>query len=106
MAKDFKFPDPKDYPPKHPVVMCPGERVLNLYKQETGDDAQRLVKKVKTWFTAKAMQEGWSAVHFLPEVQSLHGAGCLLLSKGEPKLTNVASAALGLVDTSEEDDDE
>ena len=104
MAKNFKFPDPVDYPPKHPVVMCPGERVLILYTQGTGDSAQRISAKVRTWFSDRAAAEGWAATHFLPEVQSLHGAGCLLLSKGNAKVTNVASAALGLVDTSDDED--
>lgn len=102
---DFKFPDPKDVPPKHPVVMCPSERVLNLYKQETGEDAQRKGKKVKAWFEQRALSEGWAAVHFLPEVQTLHGAGCLLLAPGAPKITNLASAALGLFDESDEDEE-
>lgn len=106
MAKDFKFPDPKDYPSKHPIVMCPSDRVLNLYNQETGEGAIRKGKKVKEWFQERALQEGWAAVHFLPEVQTMHGAGCLLLAKGSPKLTNLASAALDLVDTPDDDEEE
>lgn len=33
---------------------------------------------MKTWFADQAHQAGWAGVYFLPEVQSNHGAGCIL----------------------------
>jgi hypothetical protein len=58
--------------------MCPAERVIGLYNQESGDTAQRIAKKVRKWFFAEARKHGWAGVHFIPEVQSNHGAGCVL----------------------------
>jgi hypothetical protein len=78
MARDHKFPDPKDYPPKFPAVLCPSERVLYLYNQESGKSAKRIAKKVKKWFTEEAHRLGWAGVRFLPEVQTQHSAGAIL----------------------------
>lgn len=101
---DYKFPDPQDIPPKHPVVICPGERVIALYNQETGESAKRISKSVRGWFQDQAFEKGWAGVHFLPEVQSLHGAGCLLTAKSQQKVTDVTNAALSLVDTDSTED--
>ena len=78
MARTLKFPDPSDYRPASPAVLCPADRVIGLYKQDTGDAAERLSKKVRMWFASKAHEAGWAGIHFLPEVQSHHGAGCVL----------------------------
>lgn len=59
-------------------MLCPAERILNIYNQSTGENAQRISKSVKSWFAAEAPKAGWAGVHFLPEVQSGHGAGCVL----------------------------
>ena len=75
MAKNFKFPDPNDYPPKSPAVLCPSERVLNLYNQDSGHRADRVSKKVKLWFAQEAHARDWAGVRFLPEVQTQHTAG-------------------------------
>jgi hypothetical protein len=101
---DFKFPDPKDVPPKHPVVICPGERVLALYNQNTGENAKRISKGVREWFQDEASRNGWSGTHFLPEVQSMHGAGCLLTARGTQEVTDITNAALNLVDTKPTDE--
>lgn len=105
MAKDFKFPDPADYPPKHPVVICPAERVLNLYNQaHPNEPAQRTSKTVKEWFSTTATNEGWDGVHFLPEVQTSHSAGAVLLSPhGQKQMMPVANALLNQVDVPGED---
>lgn len=87
MARAHKFPDPKDYPAKFPAVLCPSERVLDLYKQDSGDTAKRIAKKVKTWFTAEAHKLGWAGVRFLPEVQTHHSAGAILWQP--PSMVNV-----------------
>ena len=73
-----KFPHPADYPPKHPAVFCPGERVLHLYNEQSGQAAQRISQSVRDWFYTRAHTEGWIGVHFLPEVQTHFGAGCVL----------------------------
>ena len=101
---DFKFPNPQDIPPKHPVVICPGELVIALYNQETGENAKRISKVVRTWFEEQAFAGGWVGVHFLPEVQSLHGAGCLLTAQSQQKVTDVTNAALSLVDTDQSEE--
>ncbi|GAB2793794.1 hypothetical protein [Dyella kyungheensis] len=76
--KPYKFPKSSERSAAKPVVLCPADRVLNLYNQESGDEAKKISKKVRTWFTQEAIEEGWDAVAFLPEVQSQHGAGCIL----------------------------
>jgi hypothetical protein len=68
----------KDYPASRKAVLCPAERVIGLYNQNTGDTAARIAKKVRIWFRATARDNGWAGAHFLPEVQSNHGAGCVL----------------------------
>ncbi|HEX7816576.1 hypothetical protein [Dyella sp.] len=51
---------------------------MNLYNQANGAERQRITKKVKEWFTETAHADGWDQVGFLPEVESEHGAGCIL----------------------------
>jgi len=75
---DFKFPTPTSCKLKDRAVLCTADRILALYNQETQKNAQRISKNVKKWFASKAAQHGWAGGHFLPEVQSGHGAGCVL----------------------------
>jgi hypothetical protein len=42
---------------------------------------------VKKWFAEQAPQHGWAGCHFLPEVTSGHGAGCVLFVP--PQTVNV-----------------
>ncbi len=86
MSKEYKFPDPNDYPAKSPAVLCPFDRVIKLYNQKTNSDAKRISKTVRAWFYQQAHQAGWAGTHFLPEVQSHHGAGCILWSKRQDAL--------------------
>ena len=74
----LKFPQPNDYKSAIPAVLCPADRVVGLYNQDSGDTAKRICKKVRKWFFDQAAQKGWAGVHFLPQVQSNHGAGCIL----------------------------
>lgn len=78
MARKYKFPQSDEVTKKDPAVMCPADRVLELYNQDHEKDAARISKKVRTWFTEQAHENGWDGVRFLPEVQSGHGAGCVL----------------------------
>jgi len=78
MSRKFKFPLPKDYKPAEPAVICPADRVIDLYNQESGDTAKRIAKKVRKWFSDEARKKGWAGVRFSPEVQTNHGAGCVL----------------------------
>ena len=78
MARKFVFPNPANCKPKDPAVLCPAERVIAIYNQDSGETAQRISKNVRVWFAAKAIEKGWAGVHFLPEVQSAHGSGCVL----------------------------
>ena len=78
MGRNLKFPNPNDRKLAKPAILCPAERVLNLYKQDSGDPAQRISKKVRDWFRNEAHKSGWGGVQFLDEVESNHGAGCVL----------------------------
>jgi hypothetical protein len=80
MAAKLKFPDPKDYPEKDPLVFCPNERMIGLYNQATGSSAVKMAKKLNAWFVDAAIQAGWAGCRTLPTVQSKHGAGCVLLN--------------------------
>ena len=74
----IKFPLPKDCKQDNPAVICPGERVLGLYNHDSGESAKRISKKVRMWFAAKALDCHWAGVHFMKEVQTNFGAGCVL----------------------------
>lgn len=87
MSRKLKFPITSDYAAKHMVVLCPAERVLGLYEQGSGIKAQRIAKKVKEWFTDEAKKHGWVGCRFVPEVQSTHGAGAILLNPLSAKIT-------------------
>jgi len=78
MGRRYKFPTPASCKLKDRAVLCTAERILALYNQETGEDAKRIAKAVKKWFASEAIKHGWAGGHFLPEVQSGHGAGCVL----------------------------
>ncbi len=84
----FKFPTPKSCKIKDRAVLCTAERILALYNQATGKSAQRITKNVKMWFAEEAPKHGWAGGHFLPEVQSGHGAGCVLFTP--PQQVNVS----------------
>jgi len=77
-TKKYKFPTPSSCKLKDRAVLCTAQRVLALYNQELNGDAMRIAKNVKSWFTSQAISRGWGGVIFLPEVQSGHGAGCVL----------------------------
>ena|ERR1700720_2484314 len=77
-GRKYKFPNPKECKPSARAMLCPAERVMKLYNQGTGKNGRRISKTVREWFAARAQQRGWAGVHFLPEVQSNHGAGCVL----------------------------
>ena len=74
----FKFPTPSTCKLQDQAVLCTSDRILSLYNQGTGKDAKRISKNVKKWFTEEAEKSGWAGRKFLPEVQSGHGAGCVL----------------------------
>jgi hypothetical protein len=88
---DFKFPTPRSCKLKDRAVLCTADRIRALYNQETGKDAKRISKNVKKWFAAKAPSHGWAGAHFLPEVQSGHGAGCVLFVPPQQVNVNVGS---------------
>jgi hypothetical protein len=93
----FKFPKAKDRSPNEPAVLCTAERVLNLYNQANEKPAQKISKKVREWMFDAAHQEGWSGVHFVPEVQSKHGAGCMLWIEQSRANLKIDKAVLVLV---------
>lgn len=103
-----KFPLPEDYRSKYPAVFCPAERILALYDQDSGDTAQRLAPKVKSWFRTQAYGKGWAGIHFMPAVQTNHGAGCAMWRP--PQQVNVqvvvTKQTLVLVDDAGNDSDD
>lgn len=98
----FKFPKAKDRSPNEPAVFCTAERVLNLFNQAHQKPAQKISKKVREWMFDEAHQEGWSGVHFVPEVQSKHGAGCMLWVEQNRANVKINKAVLVLVNGTEE----
>jgi hypothetical protein len=87
-------------------VLCTADRLLALYNQEHPKDAKRISKTVKKWFSAAAKAHGWAGGHFLPEVQSGHGAGCVLFVPPQRVNINVVVTNTTLVleaETGEED---
>lgn len=94
---DFKFPTPKSCKLKDRAVLCTAERILALYNQATGTKAQRISKSVKTWFASQAPLHGWAGGHFLPEVQSGHGAGCVLFVPPQHVNVNIKVTTTTLV---------
>ncbi len=96
-GKRFKFPDSKARSANDPATFCTAERVLNLYNQDNDKPAKRISKKVREWFFAMAHEKGWSGVHFIPEVQSQHGAGCMLWVEQDRTMIKITKAVLVLV---------
>ncbi len=74
----IKFPDPKKCTLENPVVLCPAERLLGLYNQDSGKTAKKISKTVRSWFAKEASSKGWAGVNFVPDVQSKYGAGGVL----------------------------
>jgi len=85
-GRKIKFPSPADYAAKYPVVLCPADRVIGLYEQATGKKAMRIAKNLKAWFAVEAKQKGWAGCRFVPQVQSEHGAGAILLNPLSTKI--------------------
>ena len=74
----IKFPSPGNCKPADQAVLCPADRVLGLYNQDSEDTKKKIAKKVRDWFGSEARKKGWAGVRFLKDVQSSHGAGCVL----------------------------
>jgi hypothetical protein len=103
-GQPLKFPNPSNYPPSTPAVLCPAERVIGLYNQSNTKQAQRLSQTVRTWFLEQAHHLGWGGVHFLPEVQSKHGAGCILWVPSQKTMSMKIKATMLIIDTSPDKD--
>lgn len=84
-----KLPDPAERSEKEPAVLCSSTRVLALYNNNHKNEALRVSKEVRSWFTATAKKEGWSAAMFLKDVETKHSAGCMLYKAAENILINV-----------------
>ena len=79
-TRKSKFPKSNERSPAKPAAICPAERVLKLFNDEHPQKpAVRISKTVRTWFEGKAHADGWDVVGFVPEVQSNHGAGAMLM---------------------------
>lgn len=105
-GRRFVFPDAHSRSPRSPTVLCPADRVLALYNQESGHTAQRISKKVREWFFNAAHQVGWTGIHFVPDVQSSHGAGCIMwVSFGQTPQIRVTAQVLVLEDSDADGDE-
>ena len=87
-GRNYKFPTPASCKLKDGAVLCDAERILALYNQATGKEQKRITDPVKQWFLGQLLARGWAGGHFLPEVQSGHGAGCVLFVP--PQQVNVS----------------
>jgi hypothetical protein len=95
MAKT-KFPKSAERSQAKPAAICPAERVLKLYNEANEDtEAKRISKKVREWFEAEAHADGWDVVGFVPEVQSLHGAGAVLIKNFKGVSASATLRAIG-----------
>ncbi len=75
MARPRVFPDPDDRSVNNPSVIVSAEDVLGYYNQQTGEDKERVVESVKTWYKEEATKkEGWTSAEF-------HGNQCVLTAK-------------------------
>jgi hypothetical protein len=101
-GRRFKFPDATSRSINKPAVFCKADRVLNLYNQENEKPAQRISRRVREWFFEEARKRAREGVHFIPEVQSQHGAGCMLWVAQDRANIKITKAMLVLVSTSEE----
>jgi hypothetical protein len=104
MAGPRKFPDPNERSAKTPAVICRPRRILGLYNKDTGEDAQRISKKVREWFHSSALEAGWTGVHFLPEVETGYSAGCVLWAGVSTDTVHVDAEKVTLIDSEEGED--
>lgn len=75
MARPRVFPDPDDRSVNNPSIIVNTDDVLGYYNQQTGDDKERVVESVKTWYTEEAKtKQGWNSAEF-------HGNQCVLTAK-------------------------
>jgi hypothetical protein len=104
-GRNYKFPHPDDVSPGQGAVLCPSDRVLALYNQESGapKKAKSISKKVREWFFNHAHQQGWAGVRFLKDVQTSEASGCVLwIPPREINLSvNLTAQTLVLVDSSD-----
>ena len=98
----YKFPTPASCKLKDHAVFCTSDRILALYNQATGKEQQRITKPVKQWFASEAQANGWAGGHFLPEVQSGHGAGCVLFIPPREVNINIKVTQKTLILTADE----
>jgi hypothetical protein len=85
--KPYKFPNPETYALDKPVVFCPKERILKLYKQSTGKTHTSLTSKIVLWFAKESKAKGWAGCILVPIVQTKHHAGCILANQRALNLT-------------------
>jgi hypothetical protein len=68
---------------------------MGLYEQSEKQKPRKINPTVKTWFRQEALRtHGWSAAMFVPEVQTQHGAGCVLYK--QPLQINAFSVTIAL----------
>lgn len=74
------FPEPHNYSPSSPPLICDRDRVLALYNQDSGFTAMRVTERVEEWFLEEAFSKGWAAAAFVEDAQTGHSGGCILMS--------------------------
>lgn len=88
MAK-YKFPDPDKRSPANPTVLLPAERLLAIYNQETGKEAQRVSKKVQEWARETGHAAGFDGVAFSEDATPGAGRGCIFWKNFNQPAPNV-----------------
>lgn len=82
MPKKLQFPQPSELSDEVPVAWRSTEHVVQLYNQETSNEAKNLSAKVQEWFKAEGKRLGWGAVEFpLAYPSRSQFAGAVFLKK-------------------------
>lgn len=71
--------------------------------RKTQQRIKRITKPVEQWFTSEVPKHGWAGSNFLPEVQSGHGAGCVLFVPPSQVNVNVQVTNKTLILVADED---
>ena len=75
----LKFPLPEELRPKNPVAFRSQPVIVQLYMQETGDAAEKISKKVRSWVVSTAKSKGWSEVYFPEDYPTKNFAGAVFI---------------------------
>ena len=88
----LKFPNPKICKPQNPAVLCPADRVIGLYNQDSGSTAKRIAKRfVSGSLPRQSRKAGQACTFFLisrPHMAQVVSFG-FRLKKSTSRLTSL-----------------